>query len=338
MGRADQYHENGDDVPSSARIKINSNQMIPWFWDSDISNIQADEIDGQSVIDHEICHAIGFTTGYTLFESQLEAEDGYMIFFYRDSDDIAFLVPEDEGAHTSPIFHPNDFMNPILHEATRREPSELGIGMLNNCIYDLIPGKHGSLVDARGGADINADGMLDNYFIWARPFWFISGWETIVSVKNVGTIAGNFIIEGNIGSQWWHLQRPNDFFENTQEIELEPGESGEVSFIIDNPNFENDVTFYWEMFYDGFFSNPLVDQGTQYPYSRHCLIQSPRTDDPAFAGLYNSPQEITVFCYTEHELLQNELQFDIGGLDASITSIQEVGLCYYSINLQPPVL
>lgn len=319
--------------PSYARIRFNSNPSIYWFWDPSLP-VPTNLYDGQSVTDHEICHALGFSVAYELFDNHVQPGSWYRTYVFTDGQQTATLTLEQ--THLHPLFHPNDLMNPELDPGLRREPSDLDIDILNDAIYHLIPGIAGFIDDVHGGFDINGDNVFDNYYIWERPNWY-TGWIAYLQITNIGSVEGNYIVETFEEPTGWNIFGATILY-NTREIELGPGETGTVQFGVVNPNYEDDVTLYWKLWYDKPWPIPdiLVDQIACPSYSRHIIIRSPNEEEPAVAGYPNAPSDIDVVVYAEHDRLISDFSIQIGNEDATILSLIESPMFVYTLAVTPP--
>ena len=146
LGEADNFKEDANGRPTGARIRINDNNSIDWYVDSNDppatadGNVPAGKYDLWTVINHEICHALGFTVANSRFAGNvttIDANDPKSKRKYNDEDDPnAILVPAGEGTHLDPCAHPNDLMNPELPPGVRRPPSPIDVNILLHDVWD----------------------------------------------------------------------------------------------------------------------------------------------------------------------------------------------------------
>ncbi|MCP4569626.1 MAG: hypothetical protein GY841_18770 [FCB group bacterium] len=118
-------------MPTSAEIDFTTNGAITWYWGiTPPGAAQATMIDGWTVANHEICHALGFSIWFPNFEERVTSGPGDKRTFTFDDGTTVTLVPEDEGTHLDPTTHANDLMNPCIpndiHRNQQVQPVRLG--------------------------------------------------------------------------------------------------------------------------------------------------------------------------------------------------------------------
>lgn len=120
--------------PTGASITINNNAAVSWYTGL-TGPVPAGQTDLYTVLNHEICHALGFTINNSRFNDHVtENSDGSRT--YNDGGNpTATLTPEDEGTHLDPTAHPNDLMNPTIPAGQRRTASPRDRSILEHAIW-----------------------------------------------------------------------------------------------------------------------------------------------------------------------------------------------------------
>lgn len=159
LGRSFDFKEGTSGLPMSASIEINdfTGGYAGWFvdttpWDNEEFHpgrspfhFLADPggsayglFDMFTVINHELCHVLGFTVNYSLFERNVSTAAGLRL--YSGSSVSAYLTPVSEGTHISALSDPYDLMNSFLSTGNRFYPFYLDLSILADAFsYDLVP-------------------------------------------------------------------------------------------------------------------------------------------------------------------------------------------------------
>ncbi len=136
--------------PRHATILINSNPAIPWYTGTiggDFGPVTPTCYDLWTVINHELCHALGFTVNYDRFKRNVVTNpNGSRTYNPGGQGPLtAPLTPDGTQTHIDPTQLPNDLMVPGLGPGIRRTPSDVDFGLLRHdvWIFAWVPGLSG---------------------------------------------------------------------------------------------------------------------------------------------------------------------------------------------------
>jgi hypothetical protein len=139
----DSFRTDDQGRPAHARIRFNNNPAVNWHYGGE--PVPAGTVDFWTIVNHEICHAAGFTVAYPSFAAQVVGPtnpDGTRPF--NCAGVTSTLTHDSLGTHLDPTAHPGDLMNPFYEPGDpRRTPSPLDIAMLR-CIWPCESGENTS--------------------------------------------------------------------------------------------------------------------------------------------------------------------------------------------------
>ncbi|MEW6251408.1 MAG: hypothetical protein AB1716_12230 [Planctomycetota bacterium] len=180
LAETDNFTNDADGRPTGARITINNNAAVPWYEGLD-PNVPNDKYDLYTVINHELCHALGFTTQNPRFNRNVVNTPGGGRKYEgggAGGTPGGTLTPPGGGTHLDPNAHPGDLMNPELPKGTRRTPSQTDIDILLDDVW-----KYPTI-----------QGTLSNFDVWNRSGLIANDFQV--------TLGG--LLASSIGNIWQH--------------------------------------------------------------------------------------------------------------------------------------
>ncbi len=146
LARSGAFRYDDDGKPIRGTIIINDDPGISWYVDSNDppaapgGSVPAGQYDLWTVINHELAHALGFAIKCPPFAAAVDYIDpndpnNSLRTYNAGGDPNAILVPEPDGTHLHPGYHPNDLMNPVIPTGVRRYPSEIDVNMLKHSVW-----------------------------------------------------------------------------------------------------------------------------------------------------------------------------------------------------------
>ncbi len=184
--------------PISARIRLTTNPAITWYFGLN-PPVPAGEYDFYTVVNHEMCHALGFTVVSRRFDDNLRTNgDGSRTYNPNllPGEPTATLTPIDRATHLSPDVHPGDLMIPSTSPGERRTPSILDENIIKHNVWAKGKTSGGSKVDTQVKEKFKIhqnklDLATDLHFrVWQKEDNIdVNGW--VVTVTGFENVDGN---------------------------------------------------------------------------------------------------------------------------------------------------